>query len=312
MPMAITVCPVTESFAAEIGDADLSQPLAPADLAAIKQAFWDYAVLIFPDQQLTDEQHLDFSRHFGPLETTIAALNPGARLRVSDKLADVSNLNSQSAIWGEKSRTRMLQLANRLWHTDSSFKYLPARASLLYARTIPPIGGRTEFSDLRAAYDALDDGLKRRLEGLVAEHALAFSRARIGFTDFTDAERKNLPPVPQVMSRTIPENGRRTLYLASHIGHVVGMPDDEARALVDRLIAHATQRQFVYSHRWRVRDLVMWDDRCTMHRGTDFDDLRWARDVRRATVNDVANTCEQAGIAVAPPAAGAAANAEDY
>jgi len=310
--MAITVCPVTESFAAEIGDIDLSRPLDSADLAAIKQAFWDYAVLIFPDQELTDEQHLDFSRHFGPLETTIAALNPGARLRVSDKLADVSNLNSQSAIWGEKSRTRMLQLANRLWHTDSSFKYLPARASLLYARTIPPVGGRTEFADLRAAYDALDDGLKRRLEGLVAEHALAFSRARIGFTAFTEAERNNLPPVPQVMSRTIPENGRKTLYVASHIGHIAGMPDVEARALVDRLIAHATQRQFVYSHRWRVHDLVMWDDRCTMHRGTDFDDLRWPRDVRRATVNDVANTCEQEGIAVAPPAPGAAANAEDY
>jgi len=310
--MAITVCPVTESFAAEIGDIDLSRPLDSADLAAIKQAFWDYGVLIFPDQELTDEQHLDFSRHFGPLETTIAALNPGARLRVSDKLADVSNLNSQSAIWGEKSRTRMLQLANRLWHTDSSFKYLPARASLLYARTIPPLGGRTEFADLRAAYDALDDGLKRRLEGLVAEHALAFSRARIGFTAFTEAERNNLPPVPQVMSRTIPENGRKTLYVASHIGHIAGMPDVEARALVDRLIAHATQRQFVYSHRWRVHDLVMWDDRCTMHRGTDFDDLRWPRDVRRATVNDVANTCEQEGIAVAPPAPGAAANAEDY
>jgi len=310
--MAITVCPVTESFAAEIGDIDLSRPLDSTDLAAIKQAFWDYAVLIFPDQELTDEQHLDFSRHFGPLETTIAALNPGARLRVSDKLADVSNLNSQSAIWGEKSRTRMLQLANRLWHTDSSFKYLPARASLLYARTIPPLGGRTEFADLRAAYDALDDGLKRRLEGLVAEHALAFSRARIGFTAFTEAERNNLPPVPQVMSRTIPENGRKTLYVASHIGHIAGMPDVEARALVDRLIAHATQRQFVYSHRWRVHDLVMWDDRCTMHRGTDFDDLRWPRDVRRATVNDVANTCEQEGIAVAPPAPGAAANAEDY
>ena len=310
--MAITICPVTESFAAEIGDVDLSRPLDAADLAAIKQAFWDYAVLVFPDQELTDEQHLDFSRHFGPLETTIAALNPGAKLRVSDKLADVSNLNSQSAIWGEKSRTRMLQLANHLWHTDSSFKFLPARASLLYARTIPPIGGRTEFADLRAAYDALDDGLRRRLEGLVAEHALAFSRARIGFTDFTEAERNNLPPVPQVMSRTIPETGRKTLYIASHIGHIAGMPDDEARALVDLLIAHATQRQFVYSHRWRVRDLVMWDDRCTMHRGTDFDDLRWARDVRRATVNDVANTCQQQGIAVAPPTAGAAASAEDY
>jgi len=310
--MAITVCPVTESFAAEIGDADLSRPLDSADLAAIKQAFWDYAVLIFPDQEITDEQHLDFSRNFGPLETTLAALNTKSKLRIPDKLADVSNLDYQSAIWGEKSRSRRLQLANRLWHTDSSFKYLPARASLLYARSIPPVGGRTEFADLRAAYDALDDGLKRRLEGLVAEHALAFSRARIGFTDFTDAERKNLPPVPQVMSRTLPENGRKTLYIASHIGHIAGMADEEARALVDRFIAHATQHQFVYSHRWRVHDLVMWDDRCTMHRGTGFDDLRWIRDVRRATVSDVANTCEQQGIAVAPPGEGAAADQEDY
>jgi len=310
--MAITVCPVTVSFAAEIGDMDLSRPLDPADIASIKQAFWDYAVLVFPGQELSDEQHIDFARHFGPLETTIAKLNPGAKLRVPDKLADVSNLNSQSEIWGEKSRVRMLQLANRLWHTDSSFKYLPARASLLYARTVPPIGGRTEFADLRAAFDALDEALKHRLEGLVAEHALAFSRARIGFSDFTEAERRNLPPVPQVMTRTIPESGRKSLYIASHAGRIVGIPEAEARALIDRLIAHATQRQFVYSHRWRVHDLVMWDDRCTMHRGTEFDDLRWTRDVRRATVSDIANTCEQQGIVVAPPSGGSSASADEY
>jgi alpha-ketoglutarate-dependent 2,4-dichlorophenoxyacetate dioxygenase len=310
--MAITVCPVTTGFAAEIGDVDLSRPLDRADVASIKQAFWDYAVLVFPGQELSDEQHLDFARHFGPLETTIAALNPGAKLRVPDKLADVSNLTSQSEIWGENSRVRMLQLANHLWHTDSSFKYLPARASLLYARTVPPIGGHTEFADLRAAYDALDDGLKRQLEGLVAEHALAFSRARIGFSAFTEAERRNLPPVPQVMARTLPENGRKSLYIASHAGRVVGMPEAEGRALIDRLIAHATQRQLVHNHRWRVHDLVMWDDRCTMHRGTEFDDLRWTRDVRRATVCDLANTCEQQGIAVAPPAGGSSASAEEY
>jgi len=175
--MAITVCPVTANFAAEIGDVDLSRPLDSEDVASIKQAFWDYAVLIFPGQELSEEQHLDFARHFGPLESSIAALNPDAKLRLSNKLADVSNLNSQNEIWGEKSRVRMLQLANRLWHTDSSFKYLPARASLLYALAIPPVGGLTEFADLRAAYDALSDDLKRRLEGLVAEHALAFSRA---------------------------------------------------------------------------------------------------------------------------------------
>src|ERR1700688_3082240 len=186
--MAITMCPVTASFAAEIGDVDLSRPLEPDDVAAIKRAFWDYAVLVFPGQELSDEQHIDFARHFGPLETSIAALNPDAKLRLPDKLADVSNLNSQSEIWGDKSRVRMLQLANRLWHTDSSFKYLPARASLLYARTIPPVGGHTEFAALRAAYAALRDHMKRKLEGLVAEHALAYSRLRIGFTNFSEAE----------------------------------------------------------------------------------------------------------------------------
>jgi alpha-ketoglutarate-dependent 2,4-dichlorophenoxyacetate dioxygenase len=310
--MAITVCPVTANFAAEIGDVNLSRPLDSADVASIKQAFWDYAVLIFPGQELSEEQHLDFARHFGPLETSIAALNPDAKLRLSNKLADVSNLNSQNEIWGEKSRVRMLQLANRLWHTDSSFKYRPARASLLYALAIPPVGGLTEFADLRAAYDALSDDLKRRLEGLVAEHALAFSRARIGFTDFTEAERNKLPPVPQVMARTLPENGRKSLYIASHAGRIVGMPEAEGRALIEQLIAHATQRQFVYTHRWRVHDLVMWDDRCTMHRGTEFDDLRWTRDVRRATVSDLANTCEQQGIAVVRPTGDASASAQEY
>jgi alpha-ketoglutarate-dependent 2,4-dichlorophenoxyacetate dioxygenase len=310
--MAITVCPVTANFAAEIGDVDLSRPLASVDVASIKQAFWDYAVLIFPGQEVSEEQHLDFARHFGPLETSIAALNPDAKLRLSNKLADVSNLNSQNEIWGEKSRVRMLQLANRLWHTDSSFKYLPARASLLYALAIPPVGGLTEFADLRAAYDALSDDLKRRLEGLVAEHALAFSRARIGFSDFTEAERNKLPPVPQVMARTLPENGRKSLYIASHAGRIVGMPEAEGRALIEQLIAHATQRQFVYTHRWRLHELVMWDDRCTMHRGTEFDDLRWTRDVRRATVSDLANTCEQQGIAVVRPTDDASASAQEY
>jgi alpha-ketoglutarate-dependent 2,4-dichlorophenoxyacetate dioxygenase len=298
--MAITICPVTSTFAAEIGDVDLSRPLEPADLAAIKQAFWDYAVLIFPGQELSQQQHVDFAKCFGPLETTIAKLNKGARLRLREDLVDIANFNSRNEIWGETSRVREFQLGNRLWHTDSSFKYLPARASLLYALAIPPFGGHTEFADMRAAYDALPGAIKRRLEGLVAEHSLAYSRARTGFSNFTQAERAGLPPVPQVMVRTIPENGRKSLYIASHAGRILGMADDEARALIDQLVAHATQRQFVYTHRWRVHDLVMWDDRGTMHRGGDFDDLRFVRDMHRATVSDIANTCEQAGIAVDP------------
>jgi alpha-ketoglutarate-dependent 2,4-dichlorophenoxyacetate dioxygenase len=273
---------------------DLSKPLQAADVAAIKQAFWDYAVLIFPGQALTEEEHLTFARHFGPLETSILALNPDVKLRVRAEIADVSNLDAENELWGEKSRMRMLQLGNRLWHTDSSFKYLPARASLLYARSIPPIGGHTEFADMRAAYDALSPEKKHKIENLVAEHALSYSRARIGFSDFTEAENAKLPPVPQRMARTLPENGRKSLYIASHIGSIVGMAREQAHALVDELIAHATQRQFVYTHRWRLHDLVMWDDRCTMHRGTEFDDLRWRRDMHRATVSDIANTCEQA------------------
>ena len=297
--MAISIWPATPGFAAEIGDVDLARPLEPADVGAIKQAFWDYAVLIFPAQDLSEQQHIDFAKYIGPLETTIAALNSNAKLRLRTDLVDISNLNSKSEIWGEKSRVRMFQIGNRLWHTDSSFKFLPARASLLYARKIPPIGGHTEFADMRAAYDALPESMRRRLDGLVAEHALAYSRARSGFDNFTESERDNLPPVPQVMVRTLPENGRKSLYLASHAGHILGMPQAEGRALIDQLLAHASQRQFVYTHRWRERDLVMWDDRCTMHRGADFDDLRWVRDMHRATVSDIANSCVQEGITIA-------------
>ncbi len=294
--MAITVWPATPGFAAEIGDVDLAQPLSAEDLAAIKQAFWDYGVLIFPGQELTEDEHLAFAGQFGELEQVVF-LKMNVKLRLRPELADVSNLNRHNEIWRDESRLRMIAAANRLWHTDSSFKYLPARASLLYAREIPPVAGRTEFADLRAAYDALPDVRKRQLEGLIAEHSLIYSRERTGFAGFTDDERTNLRPVPQVMVRTLPENQRRTLYLASHIGCIHGMADDQARALVDELIAHATQRQFVYSHRWRKHDLVMWDNRCTMHRGGDYDDLRWVRDLHRATVSDIANTCEQAGVA---------------
>jgi alpha-ketoglutarate-dependent 2,4-dichlorophenoxyacetate dioxygenase len=297
--MAISIYPVTPSFAAEVGDLDVSRALDAADLTAVKEAFATYAVLIFPDQQLTQEQHLAFAAQFGPLEVTIAVHRKDAPLRVPKEFADVSNLNHKDKVWGKDSRTRQFQLANRLWHTDSSFKRLPALASLLYARTVPPIGGHTEFADERAAYDALPDAMKQRLDGLVAEHSIFNSRGRLGFSNFSEEERQALPPVPQVLVRVIPESGRKSLYLASHAGRIFGMPDAEGRALIDELIQHATQRQFVYTHRWRVNDLVMWDDRCTMHRGTAFDDLRFRRDVQRATVSDVANTCEQEGIRIA-------------
>src|SRR5262245_50686723 len=298
--MTITVVPVTPSFAAEIGDVDLSRPLDAADVTGIKEAFAKYAVLVFPDQHLSQDQHLDFARLFGPLETTIGVYRTtDAPLRLRKELSDVSNLAHDNEVWRKDSRVRMFQMGNRLWHTDSSFKRLPAYASLLYARSIAPVGGHTEFADERAAYDALPDDMKRRLAALVAEHSIFNSRGRLGFTNFNEEERRELPPVPQVLVRTIPQSGRKSLYLASHAGRIFGMGEAEGRALIDQLIAHATQRQFVYTHRWRLHDLVIWDDRCTMHRGTDFDDLRWKRDMQRATVQDVANSCEQEGLAVA-------------
>lgn len=296
--MAITVCPITPGFAAEVGDLDLSHPLSAEDAAAVKQAFATHAVLIFPDQRLSADQHLEFAQHFGPLETSIGVYRADTKLRVNPQLADVSNLNDQNEVWGKDSRLRMFQLGNRIWHTDSSFKRLPARASLLYARSIPPVGGLTEFADGRAAYDALPDEMKQRLHGLVAEHSIFTSRARLGFTNFSEQERQALPPVPQVMVRTMPESGRKSLYLASHAGRVFGMPDPEGRALIDQLLDFATQRQFVYTHRWRQHDLVIWDNRCTLHRGTDFDDLRYKRDMQRATVSDIAPSCEQEGVRV--------------
>ena len=296
--MGIQVCPVTPTFVAEIGSVDLSQPLAVADDAAIKAAFWKYAVLIFPEQNLSPQQHIDFAQRFGPVETD-RVLDPNVTpQRLDDSFADISNLAPDGKIWAEDSRQRAYKAGNRLWHTDSSFKYRPGLASMLYSRTVAPVGGHTEFADERAAYDALPQETKRRLEGLVAEHSIAESRRKSGFTEFNADESRRLPPVPQVLARTIPESGRKSLYLAAHIGRVFELPEAEGRALAAELIAHATQRQFVHTHRWRPRDLVMWDNRCTMHRGTDYDDLRWVRDMRRTTVSDVANTCEQEGVVI--------------
>jgi alpha-ketoglutarate-dependent 2,4-dichlorophenoxyacetate dioxygenase len=299
--MSVTIYPVTPDFVAEVGDVDLAKPLLQDDLAAIRQAFSTYAILVFPDQHLSPEEHLAFAANFGPLEGAGGAYggrrNEASRIR--PELGDASNLDTGDKIWEKNSRLRMLMMANRVWHTDSSFKHAPAYASLLYARAIAPIGGQTEFVDQRAAHDALPDNTKREIDGLIAEHSLMFSRHRLGFTDFNEDERRLFAPVPQLLVRTLPDTGRKSLYLSSHAGRIRGMADDAANALLDRLMAHATQRQFVHTHRWRLHDLVMWDNRCTLHRGRDFDDMRWRRDLQRATTSDQINTCERAGLSVA-------------
>jgi alpha-ketoglutarate-dependent 2,4-dichlorophenoxyacetate dioxygenase len=293
--MAISIFPVTPDFAAEIGDVDLAQPLSPEDRDAIKAAFWKYAVLVFPAQVLTSDQHVAFAQVFGPMEPNINSYADSVkRNRIDDRISDVSNLDEDDRILPTDSRKRLSGLANRLWHTDSIFRHVPARASLLYARSVAPIGGHTEFADMRAAWDALPEATRRRIDGLKVEHSIFHSRAKLGFTDYSERERAALPPAQQVLVRTIPETGRRALYTASHAVRVIGLAEDEAARLLDELMAHATQRQFVYTHRWRLHDLVMWDNRCTMHRGTDYDERRWKRDMHRATVSDIGNTCELA------------------
>jgi alpha-ketoglutarate-dependent 2,4-dichlorophenoxyacetate dioxygenase len=296
--MTLSLHAITPDFVAEIGDVDLSQPLAAPDINAIKQVFWKYAVLVFPGQKLGPQQHIDFAKNFGPIETDRVLDLKHGTARVGVGFADISNLNPEGKIWDKASRQRMYKEGNKLWHTDSSFKYKPGLCSLLYSTTVVPIGGHTEFADQRAAYDALSHDMKQKLQGLVAEHSIETSRRRTGFADFQPDEAKRLPPVPQLLVRTIPQTGRKSLYVASHIGRIKGMSVDDSEALLKELLAHVTQRQFVYTHRWRPNDLVMWDNRCTLHRGTDFDDLRFVRDMRRATVSDIANTCEQEGVAV--------------
>jgi alpha-ketoglutarate-dependent 2,4-dichlorophenoxyacetate dioxygenase len=295
--MTASVWPVTEAFAAEIGDVDISAPIADADWKIIEDAFDRYSVLVFPDQRLSQDQHVTFARHFGPIDRSMITQMDDTEARVPAEIADVSNLDARGDILALDNRLRLFQLGNQLWHTDSAFKHVPAKASLLYMRSIAQTGGQTEFADMRAAWDALPDRLKRKAEGRVAEHAIAHSRAKLGFP-MSENEKRQLPPVLQALVRTHPGSGRRGLYLAAHAGRIVGMPDDEGQALLAELTEFATQRQFVYTHRWRVNDLVMWDNRCTMHRGRPFDDQRWKRDAQRATVEDVANTLEQEGIAV--------------
>ncbi len=284
--MSITLIPFSKQFAAEIGDVDLSRPLSAGDLEAVRDAFKTYAVLVFPGQELTVEQHMAFGANFGPLEKTVRSVFRDEKLRVRPEIADIANLDGEGKIWGADSRYRLFQMGNRLWHTDSSFKAPSAYASMLYARSVAPLGGHTQYADMRAAYDALPRTTKARLEGLLAEHSLMFSRARLGFDNYTDEERRAFKPTVRPLVRTLDDSGRRSLYVASHIGHIRGMSDEAAQALIAELVAHATQPQFVYTHRWRVGDLVMWDNRCTMHRGTEFEDTRWKRDMHRVTTED--------------------------
>jgi alpha-ketoglutarate-dependent 2,4-dichlorophenoxyacetate dioxygenase len=293
--MSITVTPATPDFFAEIAGIDLAKPLKPADRDAIEAAIDRYAVVVFRGQTLDDAQQIDLAANFGPIHA------PGGRARHTDvkhrlertEVADISNLDGDGKVLEVNARRRLDWLANRLWHTDGSFRAVPGALSMLYAHVIPDEGGDTEFADLRAAYDALPDRTKLQLEGLIAIHSIWHSRAQLDVTTYSPQELANLPPVPQRVVRTHPGSRRKTLYLAAHASHIEGMPVPDGRLLLMELMEHATRQQFCHSHKWREGDLVIWDNRCTMHRARPFDTTK-VRDLRRVTTRDVASTLEQA------------------
>ena len=291
MPMQFRA--LTTHIGAEVEGIDLREPLSSAQAEEIHAAMDRYAVLVFHDQPLTNEQHLAFTSVLGPLENTANILRTAADFRLPPVFADVSNLDGRNQPYGAEDRRRLFAIGNRLWHSDSSFKAVPAKYSLLRAVRIPSKGGNTEFAHMGAAYEALDDETKALIEDRVCEHSQLFSRESVGFTDFTPEERERLKPVRQRLVRTLPRTGRKSIYLSSHAGTIVGWPLPEARLLLRDLTEHATQREFVYSHPWRVDDLVMWDNRQTMHRGRPFP-AGEARDVRRTTIGGEAPTVEQA------------------
>lgn len=293
--MSITVTPAHPDFVAEIAGIDTASPLHPADRQAIEDAIDRYAVVVFRGQTLDDEKQVAFARNFGPIASSALKLRHRDikhRIESSD-VADISNLDGDGNVLKPDARRRLDGLANRLWHTDASFRAVPGALSMLYAHVIPEEGGDTEFADLRAAYDALPEAKRNELEGLVAEHSIWRSREQLGVVQYTEEERASLPPVPQRLVRTHPGSHRKTLYLAAHASHIIGMPVADGRLIILDLIEHATQPRFVHAHRWAKGDLVIWDNRCTMHRARPFDTTR-VRDLRRVTTRDVASTLEQA------------------
>ncbi|MBV8192116.1 MAG: TauD/TfdA family dioxygenase [Alphaproteobacteria bacterium] len=280
-------------FAARLTGLDVRQPLAQAEVAAVEQAMDRFAVVVLPGQDITDEQQLAFTRNFGPLEEGANSTVRNNELRLAPAFADVSNLDKSGAVLARDNARRMASLANRLWHSDASFRAVPARYSILSGRIVATAGGNTEFADMRAAYDALDERTKTEVEDLVCEHSLIYSREQLGFADFLPDERVNMRPVLQRLVRTHPVTGRKSLFLSAHIGAIVGWPRPEALAFVRDLVEHATQPQFVYAHRWTQHDLVIWDNRTTMHRVRRFDDLHVVRDMRRTTTRSEGPTVEQ-------------------
>jgi len=284
-------------FAAEAAGMDLSRPIDAATVDAMWRAIDEHAVIVFRDQRLDDTQLRDVAARFGPLEIGRAAAEAKRRRLKHPEIGDISNLDEDSRLRDAYDRRRLDMLGNRLWHTDASYMPVPVVLGMLHAVAVPPAsalgGGETEFADMRAAYDALPEPMKPAIDPLIVEHDIFWSRAQIGFTEFAPGEREKYPPSRQRLVRRHPGSRRKTVYLSAHASHIVGWPVADGRVLLYDLNLHATRPEFVYSHKWRVGELVIWDNRSTMHRGRPHDETQ-PRDLRRATTLDIGSTLEEA------------------
>lgn len=283
-------------FVGEVSGVDLREPIDTQTRDAISGAWDEHGVLVFRDQDISDEQQMAFSERFGPLIITSRTLRPGFKPRLDPRMSDISNLDEKNRVMGMNHQRRLQGISNRLWHTDNAFRSTPAKYSLLSARAVPSEGGETEFADMRAVYDELPQKTKDFIMDKIALHSLIYSREVLGFEDYSPTEREALPPARHAMVRTHPGSGRKALYVASYAFEIEGMPTPEARMLLHDLIERATQRQFVYTHEWRVGDIVMWDNRCTLHRAREFD-IAQRRDLHRTAVVDDGPTVAEAQVA---------------
>jgi alpha-ketoglutarate-dependent 2,4-dichlorophenoxyacetate dioxygenase len=289
--MPLTLRKLTPVFGAEITGVDLAH-LDDVTFAPIEDAFETYSVLVFPAQNLDDESQIAFSKRFGALETTQGHIANNFTVK---QVSEISNLDPQGNLMKADDPRIQYRIGQRNWHSDSSFKRVPAKASLLHARILPPdgAGGETQFTSLRAAYDALSDSRKHELEGKAAIHHYAYSRRNLGFQLTNPEEDKRFPPVPQAIIRTNAKNGRKALYVGSHASHIRDMPDADGEALLKELLDFATQDQFTYLHHWKVGDLVMYDNRAALHRARPYPITTHARVLHRTTVMGEGPTVEQ-------------------
>lgn len=276
------ITPVHPCLGARVEGVDLARPLDDAAFARIAAAFEEHSVLVFHDQPLTDAQQQAFTERWGPLEATVRTL--GREDRLGERIVDLSNTDEDGRLMPWSDRRMIYQSGNQLWHSDSSFKPVPAHLSALSARVVPPEGGETEFCSTRVVWDELPPARRRALEGKVAVHSFAWSRGLVDPTILDEETRRRYPPVRQALVRTNPVNGRQAVFIGSHAWYIEGLPFEEGRALLDELTAMATRPERIYQHRWRQHDLVLWDNRCVLHRGRPWDSARHARVMHRTTV----------------------------